>query len=153
MVNELINPVVKCWKIDVLESLFSAKEVTLIRTIPLSIRNPPNYLLWHYERHGRFTVQLAYHVARNWLQPTNRGASSSSGDGTKFRAKVWNAQMPPKVKICVWRLANELVPTRANLVARHITTDMECVLCGAHGETTIHLMKDCHYARCAWMSS
>ncbi|KAM1178947.1 hypothetical protein ACFX2G_018585 [Malus domestica] len=31
--------------------------------------------------------------------------------------------------------------------------DMECVLCGAYDESTIHLMKDCHYARCAWMSS
>lgn len=38
-------------------------------------------------------------------------------------------------------------------MARHITADVECVLCGTYGETTIHLMKDCHYARCAWMSS
>ncbi|KAM2170093.1 hypothetical protein ACFX1Q_039301 [Malus domestica] len=26
-------------------------------------------------------------------------------------------------------------------------------LCGAYGESTIHLMKECHYAKCAWMSS
>ncbi|KAM1949581.1 hypothetical protein ACFX15_009620 [Malus domestica] len=153
MVNELIDHVAKCWKIDVLQSLFSAEEVNLIRKIPLSVRNSPDHLLWHHERHGRFTVRSAYHVARNWLQPTNCGASSSNGDGAKVWAKVWNAQVPTKVKICVWRLANELVPTRANLVARHITMDVECVLCGAYGESTIHLMKDCHYARCAWMSS
>lgn len=53
-------------------------------------------------------------------------------------ARLWNAKVPPKVKIYVWRLANELVPTWANLVVRHITTDLECVLCGAYGESTIY---------------
>lgn len=73
MVNELIDPVAKCWKIDVLESLFSSEEVSLIRTIPLSTRNPPDYLLWHHERHGRFMVRSACHVARNWRNPRKKG--------------------------------------------------------------------------------
>lgn len=65
MVNELIDPIAKCWKIDVLESLFSIEEVNPIQTIPLSVRNPPDYLLWHHKRHGRFTIWSVYHVARN----------------------------------------------------------------------------------------
>lgn len=136
-----------------LENLFSSEEVNLIRTIPLSVRSPVNHLLWHHERHERFTVRSAYHVAKSWLQPINQEASSSNVDGSKIWAKVWNAKVPPKVKICVWRLANELVSTRANLVARHVITDVDCVLCGGYGESTIHLMKECHYKKCAWLSS
>ncbi|KAM1793503.1 hypothetical protein ACFX12_037242 [Malus domestica] len=72
-VNKLIDPVTKCWKIDVLETLFLAEEVNLIRVIPLSVRDPPDYLIWHHKRHMKFMVRLAYHAARNWLQPINRG--------------------------------------------------------------------------------
>ena len=30
---------------------------------------------------------------------------------------------------------------------------LECVMCNSQGESTIHLMAECPYARCAWMSS
>ncbi|KAM2674122.1 hypothetical protein EV2_015350 [Malus domestica] len=63
--------------------------------------------------------------------------------------KVWNANVLPKVKVCVWKLANEFVPTRVNLTKRHLGVDMECVMCCTQGELTIHLMADCAYAKCA----
>lgn len=61
-VDKLIDLATKCWKIGVLENLFYAEDVNLIRAIPLSVRDPPDYLIWHHRgmkdlRSGRPTMR------------------------------------------------------------------------------------------------
>ncbi|CAN6692416.1 unnamed protein product [Malus baccata var. baccata] len=34
----------------------------------------------------------------------------------KLWNKLWKSRVPPKVKVCVWQLCNDYVPTRANLI-------------------------------------
>lgn len=98
-------------------------------------------------------MKSVYHIARSWIQPTNSGASSSTSSSSTLWSKLWNANVPPKVKICLWCLINEQCPTRVNLARCHITTEVECLLCNFYGESTIHLMKECTYAKCAWLAS
>lgn len=153
MVDELVDQNTRRWNYGLIQTIFSPEEVNVICSIQLSEQSPPDYLIWHYEHQGRFTVKSAYHIACSWIQPTNNGASSSTLSSNMLWSKLWNANVPPKVKICVWRLLNEQCPTRANLARRHITTEVECLLCNFYGETIIHIMRECPYAKCAWMAS
>ncbi|KAB2635154.1 hypothetical protein D8674_025688 [Pyrus ussuriensis x Pyrus communis] len=36
---------------------------------------------------------------------------------------------------------------------RHVDIDSHCVLCKGMVESTLHLMRDCYYASCAWLST
>lgn len=75
--GELIDWDCGALKRDILDSLFSEEEIYLIHSIPISIRDPLDRLIWLYDPKGCFLVKSAYHVAREWLTPVNRSASSS----------------------------------------------------------------------------
>ncbi|KAM1229527.1 hypothetical protein ACFX2G_040694 [Malus domestica] len=102
-VNQLTHSL-GTWSLDLLGSLFTDTEVEAICAIPLCLRRSPDHLIWHFEKNGKFSVRCVYHTAREWLIPINNGASSfaSSGLTSKFWAKVWQANVPPKVRICFW---------------------------------------------------
>lgn len=73
--------------------------------------------------------------------------------------KLWKEKVPPKVKITCWRLCKNIGPTKHNLATKHITTDLSCVLdlsCMLYrsaSESISHLLKNFHFARCAWLYS
>ena len=56
----------KQWNVPLLSHLFSLKEVALISRILLNLKDSIDRQVWHYDRHGKFTVQSAYHVARGF---------------------------------------------------------------------------------------
>lgn len=156
----LIDLVVKCWRNEALISLFATEETNLIRSIPISIRAPLDTLVWHHEKNGLFTVRSAYYMANEiLLQP--RGSSSVSLTPTaKLWNKLWKSRVPQKVKVCVWQLCNDHVPTRANLTRRilfltlHVFYAMALMnLLSTYDESVIHLSRFCLYAKCSWLIS
>lgn len=100
-------------------------------------------------------MKTAYHVAREWVRPSAQHGSSSSSPNpfSELWSKVWHANVPPKVRVSFWRLCTESLLTRKNLGLKHITTDLLCVLCNSPTESVSHLIRDCQYARCAWLFS
>lgn len=138
-----------------MSSLFSELEVNTIRAIPLSFHSSANLLTWHYEKDGRFMMRNAYHLARKWLYLSSLRSSSSSNPNREsiFWAKVWCANVPPKVKVCMWRLCNNIIPTKVNLTKSHIMTDLLCMMCNHPEESILHLLKDCPFTKCTWLSS
>lgn len=140
MVDKLIVAELRQWNIGLLQDLFFLEEVEQIVRPPLSLRTVPDRRIWHYERHGKFSVRSAYHVARVIISAIGVGASFSASifdDGQdKLWRKLWNACVPGKVKICVWRACIEALPTKSNLIKRKVIVDNFCVLCGSFGEST-----------------
>ncbi|KAJ0466659.1 putative reverse transcriptase zinc-binding domain-containing protein [Helianthus annuus] len=63
----------------------------------------------------------------------------------------WISWVPLKVKIFVWRLEMDRIPTRAALRRRHINLqDVSCALCEAEEETTLHLYTGCGFTFGVW---
>lgn len=56
---------------------------------------------------------------------------------------IWDARVPHKVKICAWKFCRDIIPTKKNLIRRHIPADSLCVLCDGHDDSPIHLLGDC----------
>lgn len=87
----------------------------LIRGLPLSLRDTADRKVWHFEQHRKLTVRSTYHVARGLNVANGEGvasfSSSSSFIGEKLWKKLWNACVPGKVKICVWRACLNSLPT------------------------------------------
>lgn len=81
----------------------------LIKSIPLSIRNTKDRLVWHFEWNGKFSVRSAYHLARHdtVLMGVESGRLSLSRGEELLWKRLWGARIPGKVKICIWRAVLE----------------------------------------------
>lgn len=122
--------------LDIISSLFPPCEATLILSIPLSRKLPPDYLIWHYDSKMLFSVKSACKVAislRDLASPSNQ-----STIGTSTWNKHWRASIPWKVKICAWKACLNILPTRSNLEKKGVAMDNICVLCSSSSESMLH---------------
>ena len=112
-------------------------------------------LIWHAEANGKFSSKSAYHLAR-MHGDVNGGETSGSvlDGGVKFLWKaIWSANVPEKVKICVWRCCLNALPTRLNLRKKKwILMETSCLFCDGEEETIEHILKDCPRSR-VWMQN
>jgi hypothetical protein len=57
---------------------------------------------------------------------------------------------PSKVKICIWRIMQEMLPCRVVLANRHMRVSPQCLLCLIGAEDIKHLLFECQRARRVW---
>ncbi|XP_024156084.1 uncharacterized protein LOC112164076 [Rosa chinensis] len=113
-VADVIDYEDKEWLTDVLGELFTRGEVDTIASIPLSIRGAADRWVWHFDAKGIYNVRSGYHVFLHSLkmeQTASSPASEQGGPLRKYWTKIWHANVPPKIKVLVWRLVHGIVPT------------------------------------------
>jgi hypothetical protein len=60
--------------------------------------------------------------------------SSSNGQAIEKQwTELWRTQVPPKVKMFLWRLAKQSLPTNDVRHHRHMAEDDRCQFCGEKG--------------------
>ncbi|CAM8982176.1 unnamed protein product [Rhodiola kirilowii] len=109
--------------------------------------------VWELESHGAFTTKTAYlglREDRMMAIRSDRGESSDNSRTTAFWNKVWRLKIQGKVKIFLWRLFHDFLPTAANLLKKGCEVDPHCKVCGFSLETSLHLFIDCWWARAFW---
>ncbi|KAM1763521.1 hypothetical protein ACFX11_002859 [Malus domestica] len=82
MVRDLIDPVSKSWKEEVISAGFNQDEVRQILSIPLSKSGCCDKLVWHYTVNGDYSVKTGY--------PTKLNSSSGSAAITLWRHRFWS---------------------------------------------------------------
>ncbi|CAB4268750.1 unnamed protein product [Prunus armeniaca] len=152
-VSFLIDPVTLQWKTDILGAWFSAEEAAIIHKIPLSFRQPPDTLIWHFERHGHYSVKSGYEVARQYLLQLGGDVVQTNGTANGITApvwrKIWEVRVPPKVRLFLWRAMLNILPTKVNLKRRGVAELGGCVFCGEE-ETGFHVFVQCPMAEAVW---
>ncbi|KAI5350665.1 hypothetical protein L3X38_003556 [Prunus dulcis] len=142
------------WNVTLLQNVFFPEEVMLICSIPLSLRLTPDMLVCHYDKKkSMFTVKSAYHVARSLHSSTGRASSSNSDAVARNWSLLWKAIVPARVKTFWWRVISGILTTKANLARKKVSLDEECMFGGGPVESSIHILRDCPFAICAWRSS
>ncbi|CAL1353547.1 unnamed protein product [Linum trigynum] len=66
--------------------------------------------------------------------------------------RLWKLMIPPKVKIFLWRLAHEILPTGKNIELRKKEAATECPFCFLD-ETQNHIFRECQWAIRIWRDS
>ena len=87
------------------------------------------------------------HSREAWLE--GRSDSSNSEGEQKSWSKLWKLDVPSKVKIFLWRLAQQSIPTADVLHHRNMSTVDSCGLCGAT-DSWQHSLLHCHVACSVW---
>ncbi|CAN1125061.1 Putative ribonuclease H protein At1g65750 [Linum perenne] len=137
----------KHWDVELIEELFERRDCEAITTIQLVDSRVNDRIIWHFGKRGEYTVKSGY---RLWAEEmSSLEAHKLDGPWTK----IWDLHTPPKMRIMVWRLVSEIVPSRATLRRRHIDVPDECAICGADSETYDHLFRDCQFAKDCWRNA
>lgn len=64
---------------------------------------------------------------------------------------IWKLQIPPKIRLFLWSLSHDALPTKTNLFHRHIILDIICPLCSTDAaETTVHTFLYCQWTAAIW---
>lgn len=93
---------------------FSEQDADRILCIPLSLYEHKDFFIWRGEPTGEYSVRsghkLLLHEDQNHLQANYK----------QFYKKLWNLDLPPKIKITVWRFSRNFLPTFSNLNYRRL---------------------------------
>lgn len=63
---------------------------------------------------------------------------------------IWLAQVPPKIRLFMWRTYLNILPTRTNLFDKEILHSFSCQWCEDEPETLSHVLWQCDFARRIW---
>ncbi|KAK8627077.1 hypothetical protein V6N13_134704 [Hibiscus sabdariffa] len=133
---------------DILEALFDEEQVATICAIPLSKSGICDEIIWRLDGSGHYPVKSGYRLLRGDLPAAaNVSVHAYSSLVTRFFNEMWSVNLPAKVKINMWRIANSFVPTFATLQSRRLNVINICPLCRSSGESIAHLMRDCCFVR------
>lgn len=73
------------------------------------------------------------------------------------KTTLWNKilalNIPPRVKIFVWKFAHDIIASEANLVCHHVPGSPRCVLCGFYWSNANHSILFYQEVKEAWRGS
>jgi hypothetical protein len=140
------------WDLQTLRSCFLPHDVEEVRKIRLSDKTE-DVIAWYYEKTGIFTVRSVYKLAMYIDQEAQRQ------EGSLYNG-IWAAQVPPKVRVFAWQLAQEGLAIQSNRKQRTLAEKATCQVCGVDDETGHHAVVRCtkavslrHALRDKWLLS
>lgn len=107
-------------------------------------------LWWPYTSNGDFSVKSAYHAIRNEARNQHACPSSSMGIPKELWKLVWNAKVPQKLKLFLWKAIHNILPVQENIYRKRISRTKECPLCMKEPETVEHVFFRCDWTRPVW---
>ena len=70
-----------------------------------------------------------------------------------FWKELWKSKLHERIKMLMWRIAGDVIPTRQKLGQFISCMDRSCMLCDGGEENLEHLFFDCCLAKCLWFVS
>lgn len=139
------------WKEDLIYQYFNSYEVEEILNVPLCDDRPQDEQIWAYNKLGRFTVHLAYRLILQAKSNSGSGDCSSPSAITHFWTSLWGMYTAPNLKVLLWRLYNNILPTCKNL-SRNISSIQSCCpTCLESVKDTLHIFFQCRVVEETWL--
>ncbi|XP_057791163.1 uncharacterized mitochondrial protein AtMg00310-like [Salvia miltiorrhiza] len=100
------------WNQQKLESSFLPHEVAAVLNIDRESRKEEDVRFWRYDEKGRYTVKSGYLLETGFYDGHD---STSSSETKRWWSHIWNINVPPKVRVFMWRATSNFIPTHENL--------------------------------------
>jgi len=140
------------WDIPRLALCFDTQTVQEIAAIPLQSDSNPDKFLWNGTHSGQYSVKSGYfHIRQAENTPSTNRASSSHTIPPGLWQKIWKINTAPKIRIFIWSICHNALPTKENLFRRHVIEDPICPLCTSRvPESLEHLFLACTTPQQVW---
>ena len=99
-------------------------------------------LIWPYTADGDYSVRSTYRMLVDNENQSLPSSFAPNGVGSMWK-KIWKVQVPHKIRHFLWCATKDSLPTKQNLVARHIPFGNVCDGCGDHSESVMHVLWLC----------
>ena len=96
-VASLIDHDLHCWKSDLVDSIFSLAEARVIKAIPLSFTDSPDWLFWPWSRNGLYSVKSGYKLAHDWESQNPPAAPAQPVNNCPWK-KIWKLHVPNRIR-------------------------------------------------------
>ena len=132
-----------------LNEYFSPYDVDHILGIRLPRFPVADFIGWHYEKTGVFSVKSAYRLAMEelWNSTGNWTSSSTSQSCRPLWKRYWSIPVPHKVPIFGWKVINNGLATQESKRKRNIVSTGRYEICGGKDESTAHALVGCDHAQ------
>nr|POE80494.1 hypothetical protein CFP56_04851 [Quercus suber] len=111
----------------------------MIKAIPLSLVDTPDWIYWSKNRNGVYSVKSGYKPIME-----NEEIDAPGGSDLTERKEVWkkicNLHVPNRIRTLLSRASNDSLPTRVNLVCRKLLQVDTCPNCNLELETITHAL-------------
>ena len=104
-VDSLICDDSMTWNLPLLHSMFMARDVECILSIPLSKRKPADVLIWNGTKQGTFSVKNAYMMLYSHQVVAEASSSSSRNSAQQFCRQFGQLQSLPRFEYSYGELA------------------------------------------------
>lgn len=101
-------------------------------------------------KHGAFFVRSAYYLRRNIISADSPKSSVGRSCWDKLWQKIWQLNLPNKIKVFTWKACNDILPVKTLLRSRRIPIDEMCSSYGVDRESLMHCLCYCDVAGRVW---
>lgn len=112
----------RSWNEETVRAFFRNDVTTKILRIPINMHGE-DFVRWPFTRLGEYTVRSAYNLARSahFLEShskSGQGLSSNISSQEKEWRLLWSIKAPGKMKVVLWRFAQDCLPSGEQLKRR-----------------------------------
>lgn len=125
------------WNEELIRGSFTPIDAEDILAIPIARGTSKDEIIWDMESKGHFTVKSAYHLAYSRASKKEAFGSSNEHQRGAWRT-ILNLNVLPQIKIGIWKLLKNYIPSKPNLLRRGLDINPVCSLCRSKKETPIH---------------
>ena len=100
----------------------------------------PDHLYWGLSSSGLFTTKSAYQML---------ACTESPHTGRTWNL-IWKWIGPQRIRNFMWLAVQDRLMTNVERARRHLGSSEMCELCGVGRETTLHVLRDCWFAKRLW---
>lgn len=147
LVKDLIDFETLTWDVTALNATFSPHMIEEILKIQISPLASPKTLFWFPSKSGKFSSKSAYLVDQ-----FNRFTHNSPASNFNWKS-LWNAKLHNRHKLLLWRIINNILPTKARLNSLFHSVDLNCFFCNSNLENLNHLFINCPFIQQMWFIS
>mgnify|MGYP004714637143 CR=1 FL=1 len=143
---------------DKIKAVFSEEECKRITSIPLSICNGKDELVWPYSITRVSTVKTGYMVSkkiqRKKMERIQQEASSCRNEqNTKVWKSLWSLNMKQKLKHFLWKCLHRIILVNEVLKSRTGKGNDKCKYCREGKKTIEHMFFFCRHAKMIWKAA
>lgn len=131
------------WKDDRIAQCFSKEVAEKILRVPLPRTAQQDKLIWRFDKDGKYSIKSGCQLAVKMKFLDSPGCSDRSKTQWKV---IWSNEILEKMKIFMWRAAQNLLPTSDSLWKKKVVMSPVCQRCCCKSEDVFHALIDCKAA-------